>query len=324
MIGRMTDPKVLEISLPTPFFEGTSNAYLLLGEPLTLVDTGIGGKQSLTCLEFALKEAGFALSEIPRILLTHKHADHMGLARTIQDRAGCTVFVHESDREQVTHFDERDQEWGTVVLALLRKWGTAEEQLAKAEDLVSNRLPLGESVAAEPLRNGQMIPMENGDIEVIHSPGHTKGSVCFRWEHRLFTGDHVLPTITPNIGIGELGERGMLQQYFRSLEAARGQQSDDLMVFPGHGQPFRDLAGRCTAIRQHHLDRLAAIRQILSSHGASSVFNLARELFGELRDFHLLLGCAEAWAHLDYLETHGAVVKDSGRYHLTDGPLPRN
>ena len=77
------------IALPTPFPIGRVNIYLLEGDPLTLVDTGVNTGTSLDILEQVLTGLGYAIEDIGLLLLTHEHADHTGLSTVIARRADC-------------------------------------------------------------------------------------------------------------------------------------------------------------------------------------------------------------------------------------------
>src|SRR5260370_33148544 len=90
--------KIVPISLPTPFYIGPVNVYLIPEDPVTLIDTGPKTKEAVETLRMALRAAGVAVSDIRRIVLTHAHEDHCGLARTLRDEArGADVLVHNWD-----------------------------------------------------------------------------------------------------------------------------------------------------------------------------------------------------------------------------------
>ncbi|MEZ6146789.1 MAG: MBL fold metallo-hydrolase [Planctomycetaceae bacterium] len=78
-----------------------------------------------------------------------------------------------------------------------------------------------ESAEVSPLFDGDRLATADGEIEVIHTPGHTMGSVCFKFNNYLFSGDHVLPNISPNVGGGDLKNRGLLSHYLDSLAKVR-------------------------------------------------------------------------------------------------------
>ena len=130
----------------------------------------------------------------------------------------------------------------------------------------------------------------------------------------LFSGDHVLPDISPNIGGGDMRRRGLLTEFLASLRRIAALSGTVDQVLPGHGEPFTDLGGRCEQLLDHHRDRLDRIEAILRTGGLQNVWEIATRLFGALQDFHVVLGCAEAEAHLECLVDAGRVVAGSGRY----------
>src|SRR6267142_895608 len=87
--------KIITISLPTPFYIGPVNVYLIAEDPITLIDTGPKTKEAVEALRAGLRQAGLAVSDIRRILLTHAHEDHCGMARALRDEAkDAEVLVH--------------------------------------------------------------------------------------------------------------------------------------------------------------------------------------------------------------------------------------
>jgi glyoxylase-like metal-dependent hydrolase (beta-lactamase superfamily II) len=310
----MIEPTVHRIVIPTPMFEGNVNLYVIPGEPATLIDTGIGTPEALVVLERGLLDLGLTWDAIGRIVLTHKHPDHIGLARQIHTRSGAPVFIHEDDRDNIIHLDTRHEEYPALVRARLEAFGVPQAEIeARSQGLKTFRR-LADPVAAEPLTDGQQLPIDGHALEVIHTPGHTQGSICLRFGRYLFTGDHVLPTISPNIGAGELRRSGMLRRYLDSLDRVARLQTNDLVALPGHGEPFTDLVGRVAELKNHHAEREAAIETIVRTHGPLTVYEVAHRLFGRLPGFHLVLGTAEAHVHLEKLAAEGRLTVTEGRY----------
>ena len=310
----MTEAAVHRIVIPTPLFEGDVNCYLVMGEPLTLIDAGIGTPDALRALEHGLAERGLRLADIRQVVLTHKHSDHIGLARDVRDQSGATVYVHEDDWENVVHLDARHEEFLPLVLKHLRSYGTPQPEIDSLTEGMKRFNRLARAVEAERLTGGQILPLGSAGLEVLHTPGHTQGSICLRHGRYVFTGDHVLPTISPNIGAGELRRSGMLRRYIDSLDRIARLQTADLLALPGHGGPFTDLAGRVAELKAHHAEREAAILTIVRGGGPMNVYQIARQLFGPLPSYHLMLGTAEAHAHLEKLAAEGRLTFRDGCY----------
>ncbi len=225
-------------------FEGELNMYVIAGDPLTVVDTGIGTPEALAAMEAGLAARGLAIEDIRRVVLTHKHADHIGLAREIHDRSGATVYVHEDDWEGVADLDKRHGEFVPLVVGKLREFQVPGEVIAELQKFLGHGKRFAHEVPAEKLRDGQTLDVDGRELEVIHTPGHTQGSICLRYGNHLFSGDHVLPTISPNIGAGELRRRGMMHRFLDSLDRIAAYDSPEIVVLPGHGGPFSNLAER--------------------------------------------------------------------------------
>ncbi|MDT7605269.1 MAG: hypothetical protein QOF61_3266, partial [Acidobacteriota bacterium] len=87
--------KIIPISVPTPFYIGPVNVYLIAEDPVTLIDTGPKTKEAIEALRDGLRRARFRVADIRRIVLTHAHEDHCGLAKQVRDEAkDAEVLVH--------------------------------------------------------------------------------------------------------------------------------------------------------------------------------------------------------------------------------------
>src|SRR3979409_252996 len=88
--------RIIPISLPTPFYIGPVNVYLIAEDPITLIDTGPKTNEAAEALRAGLRSAGFLTADIRRIVLTHAHEDHCGLAKSLRDEAkNAEVLVHD-------------------------------------------------------------------------------------------------------------------------------------------------------------------------------------------------------------------------------------
>jgi glyoxylase-like metal-dependent hydrolase (beta-lactamase superfamily II) len=307
----MTELPLLTLRIPNPFVEGRNRVYVIGSAPLTLIDTGIATGRAFDALVQGLREHGRSLDEVGRVILTHKHIDHIGNAWRIQRQTGAEVLIHESELEAVRAVDPDGRRYAALVRERLDEWKVPR---AEAEALGAMSGPMTweiEPATPTAIVDGQRIDLGGTELEVIHTPGHTTGSVCLRWGRTLFSGDHVLPDISPNVGGGDLRHRGLLRHYLASLERAARLAGDIDRVLPGHGDPFDNLHARCHALITHHRTRLDRVRELLRAEPGLTVHDLAVRLFGAMEGFHRVLGCAEAQAHLEVLVEDGLVKTTS-------------
>ena len=310
----MSTPKLVPIRMPNPYFEKDNNAYLVdIGE-LILIDTGVDTPEAFSTLKKTLSAKNYDIKNISKIFLTHKHLDHFGLAHRIVKHSGADVFIHQDDHLDVTQFEERDSLVSNLYLERMQSWGVPDNFV----DMIGMRTlitELGRSISAQSFHEDERIPIGSSELRVIHTPGHTQGSCCFVLNEWLFTGDHLLPTYTPNIGATEVTSSHMLAKYRNSLQKIRGLRFS--RIFPGHGNEMSDLDTRIDEILNHHTDREERLCSLLSSATPHSVYDLAVKLFGELKEHHVLLGAGEVHAHLELLETEGRVSSNNNLYSLT-------
>lgn len=311
-------PPIYDIRIPNPFFEGANSVYVIRAEPLTLIDTGVASHRACEALIAGLHEHKLELADIERVLLTHKHIDHIGNAWRVQQCSAAEVLIHETELEAVEHVDPRGERFADLVRERLQQWHVPSSEL---RENTSNK-EFGweiEPLQAAGLVDGQQLELGGGKLQVVHTPGHTMGSVCLKFHHYLFTGDHVLQELSPNVGGGDMRQRGLLQLYLRSLQRVAAMDRErPLHAMPGHGQPFGQLRQRCDELMAHHDQRIAKTLHIIREHGALTVYEVARQLFGQMQDFHIVLGCAEAAAHLEYLIEKDQLVCRHDKFELPD------
>jgi glyoxylase-like metal-dependent hydrolase (beta-lactamase superfamily II) len=311
----MSAPAVHRIPVPNPFFEGKTNVYLVDAEPLTLVDAGIGTEEAYQALQSGLSEVRCSAADVKRIVLTHHHLDHFGLAWRMQSAFGAQVFVHAAELDAVASYEAWHDRFLVRLQKTLAEWSVPAARMDEVTSLLaSGGRHLGRSVNAAPLLDGDVFEMGYTRLEVIHTPGHSAGSVCLRMDDCLFSGDHVLPRISPNIGGGELGGGGELSRYLDSLRRVRAFAGEIQLVYPGHGEPFPELGQRVDELLRHHREREEQVVRLLHERGAMTVFEAATALFGELRGYHVILGAAEALAHLDKLVEEQRIRQEMGRF----------
>ena len=309
-------PGVLRLQLPISMPGlGHVNCYALEdGDGFCLVDPGLPGDDAWDGLLAAMGRAGVPLARVHSVLVTHSHPDHFGGAARLRAESGGDVVTHrafrlwwdfEGDAEdpETDPASDRSPRFERPV-----PWGG--EPFRPPVDPVMDRRRLE-------LRSGAWIPrptrrLDDADIitlarrdwVAIHTPGHTPDHLCLfdPAEGVVLSGDHVLPSITPHISGLDAGE-DPLTEFFESLD--RMAALDGVHhVLPAHGHPFSDLKSRAEAIKEHHLERLARLRDASATLGRSaSVHEYMQHLFSE-RAWGSMAE-SETFAHLEHLRLSG-------------------
>jgi glyoxylase-like metal-dependent hydrolase (beta-lactamase superfamily II) len=307
------------IVVPTPYAVGPANVYLFPDDPVTLFDCGPNRPETETALMLGLASVGVHPEQIARVVISHGHPDHYGMARTIQRLSGAAVLIGERDLAKLG-----DSSMLVATGRLLLQAGMPMEQLL---DMGERERKLGdlrpEVEGAVGLRGGQTVPFDNGfELEVLHLPGHTAGHICLldRGSGVLFSGDTLLLDISPNPLIepdplDPTERRRSLIEYLGTLD--RLSEIPLTEVFPGHGQPIRDPRGLIEEMRAHHRRRTADLARRLDTEGKSG-WQLAGELFPNLQGFDNFLAVSEVVAHVDLLIEHGvaeAIERDGVTYY---------
>lgn len=301
---------IYHILLPTPYPVGPVNIYLILSEPYTLIDAGPDTDEARAVLEKALAERDLSLSDLKRVVLTHAHSDHSGLADWLHRVSGARIFLHPFELAKLIRpqnfFDDR--------LAFLAETGcplTAIQEMLAARDRLPH--PRVSEDCAVTLRGGEGLSFEEGVLQVFHLPGHAQGHLCLydREGGHFFAGDFLLPHITPNpvaeFDPGQPGKRiKVLSFYLQGLERINGLEITT--VWPGHGEAFSDHRRLIAAYRAHHESRLRYILELLRTRGELTVYQLTRLAFPDLKGFAIFLGLSEIQAHVDLLQDRGLVA----------------
>jgi glyoxylase-like metal-dependent hydrolase (beta-lactamase superfamily II) len=272
--------------------EGTNSAYVLpdLG---AVVDPGPAGDASWKRLISGLADIDVSLSEISSVFVTHWHMDHAGLAPRLTEESDATLYMHEDDAPLVAEYaDERIRRLDHDA-RMLSRWGVPEEGI-NAIQATDDSTPVPDAFPVRPLSDS-----DRAGFEVVHTPGHTLGHAAFAANGMLFVGDAVLPTYTPNIGGSDTRTENPLETYLQTL---RRLQSREETAYPGHGVDL-DLEARIDEIRSHHERRSRRIHALVVEHDRVTPWDVATQLFGEMRGIHAKMGAGEAAAHLTHLDS---------------------
>ncbi len=311
------------IVVPTPFAVGPANVYVTTAEPYTLIDTGTNTPDTERALLAGLSAAGVEPERIERIVITHGHPDHYGLAPRIRELSGASVLVGVADVPKLV----ADRSMLHATGRLLLGEGMPLETLMEMGDRERSRdfrdlHPAVDGVV--PLAGGEALAFEGFELRVLHLPGHTAGHICLFDEASgvLFSGDTLLLNITPNPLLepdpaDPSERRRSLLEYVETLDRLASMPL--ATVFPGHGPPIEDPHALIEEMREHHRRRAVDLESRLTPEGKTA-WSLATELFPGLTGFDNFLAVSEVVGHMDLLVEEGrasASVRDGVTFYAT-------
>ncbi|MFF4847520.1 MBL fold metallo-hydrolase [Streptomyces sp. NPDC001194] len=247
-----------------------------------LVDTGWDDPESWDTLVAGLGALGVAIADVHGVVITHHHPDHHGLSGRVREASGAWIAMHAADTEVVVRTRSAEPgTWFDYMSGKLAAAGAPEEHIAplraaRASGRIRTLPGLRAAVPDREIVPGELLPLAGRRLRAIWTPGHTPGHVCLHLEERhpanlpgngrLFSGDHLLPGISPHIGLYEDPSSELvtdpLGDYLDSLE--RIGRLDPAEVLPAHQHAFTDAPARVRELLHHHEERLTGLRELLA------------------------------------------------------------
>ena len=337
----------MELPIAMPGLRHVNCYALLDDEGAALVDPGLPGPDTWAALKDRLSQVGLRETDVHTVIATHSHPDHFGCAKRFADAAGARIVAYKNfgwgmgidpgtDAHEVSVDDLRADAGDTTVVdgeisvGSVRARSRFEAWRARrgrpspwgGSVLGPPRLQASESDVAALMDSEDFFPEITHPVEhravlrlarrewfVHFTPGHTPDHLCLHSPELgiFFSGDHVLPTITPHIGGHTGAAEDPLRCFIESLDAV-ALLPNVTKVLPAHGHPFDDLRARTEAIKLHHEERLALVRKIGAELGAASVVAFSQRLFPE-RSWGMMAE-SETYAHLEHLR----LAREAERY----------
>ncbi|MDT4936898.1 MAG: hypothetical protein QOG80_569 [Pseudonocardiales bacterium] len=312
-------PGIYRIPLPLPGDHLKAvNVYAVAdGEQVVMIDGGWALADAADLLTESLATIGYALADVREFLVTHIHRDHYTQAIAVRRAVGSSVSLGEGEKicldamRTISEHPDVKSLYAAGAFALsaqLQKWTS---ELGDGPDLTDWEDP------DRWLPDGLDIPLSTRTLRVIATPGHTRGHVVYHDPDAniLFAGDHVLPHITPSIGIELVRKPSPLRDYLGSLRLVRAMP--DARLLPAHGPVTGSAHERVDELLVHHENRLDATAKAVAS-GASTAFEVANILTWTRREKHLdeldmfnqVMAVNETAAHLEVLVERSVVSRE--------------
>lgn len=316
-------PGIHRIPLPLPDALRAVNVYAIEdGDGLTLIDSGqvmVGAREQL---EASLAEIGAGLGDVRQFLVTHVHRDHYTQAVAVRREFGTRISLGTGEQASLKLMADPGAPAYHQQLLDLRRNGASQVADQVLAALADETLP---HTAWEPpdawieSRSQQVVGRRH--LEARATPGHTQGHMVYiePAERVLFAGDHVLPHITPSIGLEPAPGASPLADYLGSLRDIR--TLPDLRLLPAHGPVAESSHARIDELLDHHDTRLQAVAAAVGG-GGRTAFDASRVLrwtrrerpFSSLPAYHQMMAVIETAYHL-----HLLVAQDRLQANEADG-----
>ena len=304
---------VFKVEVPTPFPVGRVNAYIIEGDPVTLVDSGPNSEKAFSGLLQGFEQAGVDIARLSQVLLTHGHTDHVGLVSSIGDeveqRGGKrpSVWLHQNDHHRVIRHEEYTRKRVRSYIEIAERAGTPCEILDQMpyEWLVDRFISFGKSIPdVQTLTDETVFETGLGPLRCIWTPGHSHGSVCFVAEEEriIFSGDHLLSDISSNPSLDfDRSSDIMMLRYLDSL--LRLDKYKDYQAYPGHRAIINNIGSRIRELEEDVIEKLDRMREALAQTH-QSIYALSRQIYGSYGLDQIVLALAETMDLVRILEAN--------------------
>jgi glyoxylase-like metal-dependent hydrolase (beta-lactamase superfamily II) len=319
--ARQILPGLIWLRMPLPFSLNHINLWAIDdGDGWAIVDTGTQTPEVLAAWRALLAEDGaLAGRPVTRVLATHMHPDHMGMAGWLTRKYGARLWMTREEYLMCRVLTaDTGREAPEDAIRFLRGCGWPEEAL----DAYRARFGgFGKLIHALPdslrrIVDGERLRIGAHEWRVLVGRGHSPEHACLVCDELgvMISGDQVLPRISSNVSVHPTEpDADPLGEWLASLSRLRAELPDTLLVLPAHGEPFRGLHARLDRLASGHARGLSRLKQRLDE--PKRVVDCFGALFArsiDLRSELLGLATGETVAHLNYLRHRGEISAEMG------------
>ncbi len=304
------------VQLPLPFPLRIVNCYVLRdGAGWTIIDTGINYPAGRAAWQLALVELEIAPKMIRRIILTHAHPDHYGMAGWLAEQSGASVQLAPLEQEFVRRAWHAGAANEQAIVDFFQVHGMPAELAERVRhSMAETRAMTAPWPATSTIEPGESLQIGARSFQAIATPGHSDQHLVFYCpeDRLLLCGDAVLIKITPNISLWPHGRPDPLADFLQSLDRLAALQVD--LTLPGHGPLIHAFGERLAELRAHHHERLEIMEQAIGD--GATAFSVCTAVFPTtaLSPHQLRFAMAETLAHLEYLAGVGRLERAGGIY----------
>jgi glyoxylase-like metal-dependent hydrolase (beta-lactamase superfamily II) len=304
-------PNIYKIEIPLPGNPLKAiNSYVIMGSARNLIiDTGLNREECMDAMQTGLRELGVKLRDTD-FFITHLHADHFALVSSLVTNTS-RVYFNQPDAEWYA----RGGIWDEMA-AQARLHGFPERQLQSAlRNHPGFRYGARLDMPLSIVNQGDTIEIGDYSFLCIETPGHTRGHMCLFEPNKgiLFSGDHILGDITPNIQVWS-DDWNPLREYLASLDKVY--ELDVEVALPGHRSILKNCRERIQELKCHHSKRTEEVLSILEK-GSKNAFQVASHMSWDIvcESWSLFpvtqkwFATGEAIAHLIYLEGENLIYR---------------
>jgi glyoxylase-like metal-dependent hydrolase (beta-lactamase superfamily II) len=293
-------------------------AYLLLSDTgAVVVDPGWDHERGWQDLMAGFAAAGLPADRVTGIVVTHVHLDHHGLSRRLSEASGAPIAMHAAEVDALPS-RIREAVGSDATHTWLARCGAPAEVTAEFNSDLADMLGVFRLPGPDVLLNdGDALDLPGRQVRVVWTPGHTPGHICLHdADHDvLLTGDHLLPRISPNIGLTPGSKDSPLASYLDSLRALGGYDSAEAL--PAHEYRFRGIAGRAGTLIEHHDVRAREVLDVIAASDYATVWDVTTKLtwsrgWDQINGFMRRAALFETAAHIQYLEQEGRLAVRPG------------